>query len=102
MGFVQMDFTKSKSYMQTYLGKIRSDGVVMGTSCPRSSKVTVYFVGGLFSENTRFFADVDYLKITAYHLDVNFKEKTLTATKQFKKGLIINDGYMYTISADLN
>ena len=102
MGFVQMDFAKSKSYMQTYLGKIRSDGVVMGISCPRSSKVTVYFIGGLFSEDTRFFADVDYLKITAYHLDVNLEEKTLTATKQFKKGLIMPDGYMYTISADLN
>ena len=30
------------------------------------------------------------------------KEKTLTATKQFKKGLIMTNGYMYTISADLN
>ena len=102
MGFAQMDFTKSKYYMQTYLGKIRSDGVVVGTSCPRSSKVTVYFIGGLFSEDTRFYAEVDYLKITAYHLDVNLEEKTLTATKQFKKSLIMTDGYMYTISADLN
>jgi len=102
MGFVQMDFVKVKSYMQTYLGKIRYDGEVMGIVCPRSSKVTVYFIGGLFSEDTRFFADVDYLKITAYHLDVNGEEKTLTATKQFKKGLIMTDGYMYTISADLN
>ena len=102
MGFLQMRFTKGKFYMQTYLGKIRSDGVVMGISCPRNSKVTVYFIGGLFSESTRFYADVDYLKITAYHLDENLKEKTLTATKQFKKGLIMTNGYMYTISADLN
>ena len=102
MGFVQMDFVQGKSYMQTYLGKIRSDGVVMGTSCPRSSKVTVYFIGGLYSEITKFFADVDYLNITAYHLDEKLEEKTLTATKQFKKGLIVTDGYMYTISAGLN
>lgn len=102
MGFVQMDFVQGKSYMQTYLGKIRYDGEVMGIACPRSSKVTVYFIGGLSSEPTKFFADVDYLKITAYHLDVNLEEKTLTATKQFKKGLIVTDGYMYTISADLN
>lgn len=101
MGFMQMNFVKGKSYMQTYLRKIRSDGVVMGISCPRSSKVTVYFIGGL-SETTKFFADVDYLKITAYHLDENFEEKTLTATKQFKKGLIMTNGYIYTISADLN
>lgn len=102
MGFLQMDFAKGKSYMQTYLRKIRSDGVVMGISCPRSSKVTVYFIGGLYSEAPKFFADVDYLKITAYHLDENLEEKTLTATKQFKKGLIMTDGYIYTISADLN
>lgn len=102
MGFVQMNFVKVKSYMQTYLGKIRYDGEVMGIACPRSSKVTVYFIGGLVSEPTKFFADVDYLKITAYHLDVNGEEKTLTATKQFKKGLIMTDGYIYTISADLN
>ena len=102
MGFVQMDFVKVKSYMQTYLGKIRYDGEVMGIACPRSSKVTVYFIGGLFSEPTKFFADVDYLKITAYHLDEKLQEKTLTATKQFKKGLIMTDGYIYTISADLN
>ena len=102
MGFLQMDFVQGKSYMQTYLGKIRSDGEVMGIACPRSSKVTVYFIGGLSSETTKFFADVDYLKITAYHLDEKLQEKTLTATKQFKKGLIVTDGYMYTISADLN
>ena len=102
MGFMQMEFVQGKSYMQTYLGKIRSDGEVMGIACPRNSKVTVYFIGGLSSETTKFFADVDYLKITAYHLDVNLEEKTLTATKQFKKSLIMTDGYIYTISADLN
>ena len=102
MGFLQMNFVQGKSYMQTYLGKIRYDGEVMGIACPRSSKVTVYFIGGLHSEPTKFFADVDYLKITAYHLDVKGEEKTLTATKQFKKGLEMTDGYIYTISADLN
>lgn len=102
MGFMQMNFVQGKYYMQTYLGKIRYDGEVMGIACPRSSKVTVYFIGGLSSETTRFFADVDYLNITAYHLDVNLEEKTLTATKQFKTGLIMTDGYIYTISADLN
>ena len=102
MGFMQMKFVQGKFYMQTYLGKIRYDGEVMGISCPRSSKVTVYFIGGLFSETTRFFADVDRLNITAYHLDVKGEEKTLTATKQFKKGLIMPNGYIYTISADLN
>lgn len=102
MGFMQMNFVQGKYYMQTYLGKIRYDGEVMGIACPRSSKVTVYFIGGLSSETTRFFADVDYLNITAYYLDVNLEEKTLTATKQFKKGLIMTNGYIYTISADLN
>ena len=102
MGFMQMEFVQGKSYMQTYLGKIRSDGEVIGIACPRSSKVTVYFIGGLSSETTRFYADVDYLNITAYHLDVKGEEKTLTATKQFKKSLIMPEGCIYTISADLN
>jgi hypothetical protein len=42
----------------------------------------------------------DKLEITAYYY-LDGAEKTLTATKQFNKGIIMNDGFMYTISAAL-
>jgi hypothetical protein len=105
IGTGSMDFTRahfgpnSKIALQTYLGKIRNDGEVMGVSCPRSSKVSVYFIGG-FCYSEPVFVSGDKLEITAYYY-LDGAEKTLTATKQFNKGIIMNDGFMYTISAAL-
>ena len=106
IGTGSMDFTRayfgpnSKIALQTYLGKIKNNGEVMGVYCPRSSKVSVYFIGG-FCYSEPVFVSGDKLEITAYYLDGDLNEKTLTATKQFNKGIIMNDGDMYTISAAL-
>ena len=107
IGTGSMDFIRayfgpnSKIALQTYLGKIKNNGEVMGVYCQRSSKVSVYFIGGFCYPEPALLSG-DKLEITAYYLDGSLNEKTLTATKQFNRGISINDGYMYTISADLN
>lgn len=94
--------TYKTNALQTYLGKIISNGEVMGIYCPRSSKVTVYFVGGFRHPSMLFnFNDASPWTITAYYLDENLEEKTLTATKTIKSGINMYSGNMYTMSAEL-
>ena len=93
--------TYNTNALQTYLGKITSDGEVMGIYCPRSSKVTVYFVGGFRRPDIQFnFNTGSPWTITAYYyLDGSLK--TLTATKTIKSGINMYSGNMYTMSAEL-
>ncbi|MBE6217864.1 MAG: hypothetical protein E7124_07465 [Bacteroidales bacterium] len=94
--------TSNTNALQTYLGKIKSNGEVMGINCPRSSKVTVYFVGGFRHPDIQFnFNTASPWTITAYYLDGNLEEKTLTATKTIKSGIDMYSGNMYTMSAEL-
>lgn len=101
MGFLRTVFAYTKSDLQTYLGKIRSDGVAMGINCPRNSKITVYFIGGLADEKPYILRDDD-LEITICHLDENLEEKTLTVTRSVQHSVKISYGVMYTMSADFN
>lgn len=101
MGFLRTVFAYTKSDLQTYLGKIRSDGVAMGINCPRNSKITVYFIGGLADEKPYILRDDD-LEITICHLDENLEEKTLTVTRSVQNSVKISYGVMYTMSADFN
>lgn len=94
--------TDNTNALQTYLGKIKSNGEVMGIYCPRSSKVTVYFVGGFRRPDIQFnFNTASPWTITAYYIDENLEEKTLTATKTIKSGINMYSGNMYTMSAEL-
>ena len=101
MGFRHTFFAKTKSVLQTYLGKIRNDGDAMGIYCPRNSKITVYFIGGLADQHPDLLPGDD-LEITICHLDENLEEKTLTVTRKLQKRCKIDYGLMYTISADFN